>query len=83
MPKWETVIASSLIQYGLDIWELRNKELHGDFEQEQRMKSRERIRDKAKEHFLLGETSVPYQHKKLFHMHASRRLRQSTRQLER
>lgn len=36
------------------------------------MKTRERVWGKAKHHFIQGETSVPYQHRQLFHMHASK-----------
>ena len=83
MEKWETHIVSSLIRYGLDLWELRNREIHGQTEQENRHIQRQKVLTITRDLYIQGETSVPIQQRQLFSLHPIRRLKHSTKQLHR
>ena len=83
MPRWEANIIPSLIQYGMDLWEFRNIKLHGEDNEDQRKIQRTKIHLKAKDLLRKGSAALPVAQRSLFKMHASKRLQQSTRQLER
>ena len=83
MPRWESHIIPSLIQYGMDLWEFRNLHLHGQDNEDQRKLHRQKIYTKAKDLLRAGPMDLPVAQRTLFKMHATKRLQQSTRQLER
>ena len=71
----------SLIQYGLELWQMRNTELHGSNLQQNSYKRRTYAIQVAKELFLQGTESVPIPQHRLFHRFESM-LEKPTRTIE-
>lgn len=59
MQKWESYTIPSLIKYGLDLWEIRNKELHGDTQLNQHRIHRSNTITRTKELLRQGSKMVP------------------------
>ena len=80
---WRVSFLMSLIQFGLDLWEARNQNVHGKTTQDQRIIRRQKAIAKVKKLFSQGQDSVPSYQANLFKMHESNRIRSRTTQMER
>ena len=66
LQKWRKSFITSLIQFGLDLWNARNQQLHGKTSQENRFIMRQNAIARANELFLDGIESVPLNRQRLF-----------------
>ena len=64
--KWRKSFITSLIQFGLDLWNVRNQQLHSKTAQESWYIERKNAIAKAKELFMDGIETVPRNRQQLF-----------------
>ena len=81
--KWEQDFVGLLIQYGLSLWEARNKHIHGSNKEEARKLRRNKAILQAKRAYQKGQYRVEPQLQPLYRIPLPLRIKQSTRQIER
>ena len=79
--KWRSTFLLALLQYGLDLWEQRNSNLHGDTPSNQRVIRRQKAIQRAQVKYLEGADTVLPPQQRLF-LHFPRRLEGRTRAIE-
>lgn len=76
---WKKTFLPTLIQYGLDLWELRNKVVHGSTPRESAQIKRLQLNREITVKYMMGESSVSPAQKRLFQKPEILRLRDSNR----
>ena len=81
LTRWKQTFLTSLLQFSLDLWNERNKTIHGSNPAETRHIARTKVIEKAKQLFLQGPESVPLAQRKLY-QHFENRLQHRTQAIE-
>ena len=79
--KWRASFLSNLLQFGLDLWEQRNNQVHGDTPTSKNFIRRKKALARAKDLHLEGSESVPLNQQRLF-SNFDNRLEGRTRAIE-
>ena len=79
---WARDFISASIQYGLSLWEARNHAIHGKTMKEALTLQRTRIKQRVKDLFEKGRSTIGTNYHHLFYLPLSQRLLKPTRQLQ-